>query len=112
MRVLTDTERGIIAKKEIRWIRKGTMKKVNVDYINYTLLFPRTTLCSISKVKDPKLDEATFGLALKSKHDKNNPEVGEIISFVRALNIYKSEQVEQTEQKVIFDVPGILKIIE
>lgn len=97
MRELSELEKEIVKKKERR------MGKIfDIKYIEYHPLFPRTTLCCISKVAYPKISEATFGATLKSRHDKDNPSVGEVVSFVRALNSYKPEQT------VILEIPELL----
>lgn len=97
MQELSQLEKEIIAKKERR------MGKIfDIKYVEYRPLFPRTTMCCISKVPEPKISETTFGATLKSRHDKDNPSVGEVVSFVRALNSYKPEQT------VILEIPELL----
>ncbi len=76
MRTLNKEEESILLKKE------GRMnKKLNVTGIEYHELFPRTTLCKVIGSKE------TYGIAMKSKHDEDNPTIGKVLSFIRALNV-------------------------
>lgn len=102
MRELNEIEKEIIQKRRLR---RGTLVP-DIKYIKYIPLFPRTTLCCLSKTHDPLLSEVTVGCAMRSKKDKENKEAGELLSFSRALNLCKSEQ------PVVLDIPDMFLIAE
>ncbi len=81
MRSLTKEEQAIIAKKERRMGRK-----LNVVGIEYRKAFPRSTVCILDKGTYPGLDGVEIGVTMRGRGDPDNPVVGEVQSFVRALN--------------------------
>lgn len=73
----SDTVKEIIAKKEERSGKRLFPEEVDVRFVK---LRPRFTLCIIDTP-----EEQFFGISLRSKHDKDTPEVGKVVAFVRAL---------------------------
>ena len=85
MRYLNKHEMEIIKIKEER-SKKKNGKQYHANYIEYRKLFPRSTLCILSKVLNPSLEEMAFGITMQSKHDTDIESIGHIQSFIRALN--------------------------
>ncbi len=81
MRSLNGEEMAIIAKKEKRMGRK-----LHVVGIEYRKAFPRSTVCILNKGTYPGLDGMEISISMRGRGDPENPVVGEVQSFVRALN--------------------------
>ena len=83
MRLLNKDELAILVKKE-----KRMGKKFDVVGIKYVKLFPRSTLCVLSTEHSHgvRIDELAFGISMRGRRDPDIPSIGEVLSFVRALN--------------------------
>lgn len=81
MRSLSKEELAIIAKKE-----KRMGVKLHVVGIEYRTAFPRSTVCILNKGTYPGLDGMVIGITMRGRGDPDNNTVGEVQSFVRALN--------------------------
>lgn len=86
MREINQLEKQIIAKKQERLYKRGITKSFDVQYVEYHKIFPRNTLAILSNVPEPSVKEVHFGITLRGKNDEDIEAVGEIQSFIRALN--------------------------
>lgn len=79
MRKLNEEELAIIAVKE-----KRLGRKLDVAGIEYRKAFPRTTVCILNK-DTPINGGFVIGVSMRSKGEPDVPHIGEVTSFVRAL---------------------------
>lgn len=85
MRPLNLEEEKIILVKEER-----TGRNYPVVGIEYRKAFPRTTVCILDTGSIPEsktdLSNLVIGITMRAKYESDIPRLGQIKSFVRALN--------------------------
>jgi len=77
LRPLNKIETEILMRKNQR-----LGKDIDVAFVEYTQLFPRSILCTII-VPGPSEYK---GVSMRSKNEPNIPTIGEHVSFTRAIN--------------------------
>jgi len=79
-RPLNTIEREILMRKNQR-----LGKEIDIAFVEYVSLFPRSTLCTITVSGNDAL-EVHMGISMRAKNEPNIPVIGEHISFTRAIN--------------------------